>query len=119
MSLNTYCPPLIYVFLILISIFCSNTLGSGTGDSNTHGQTIDVQCDAVIQSFIGHLTKEKLVTTGPGGQARIKEIALELCSETEKSVQQQHEQRKEQALENWFFEHHADKPGNRRLRKTH
>lgn len=82
-------------------------------------QTIDVHCEKVIQAFIGHLTEENLVTADTQEQVRIKQIALDLCTETEKSVQQQHEQGKEEALENWFFEYHPEKPGNRRLKKTY
>lgn len=114
MSLNTCCRIPALTLLLTLSVFCSGTLGA-----STDGQTINVRCDEIIQAFVERLITEELVTLAATGQARVKEIALGLCSETEKSIQQQHEQVKQRAIENWFFEYHPDKPGNRRLKKNH
>ena len=78
--------------------------------------SIDAQCEQVTNAFIQQINAENLVRQSSGGQERIKEIALSLCTETEKRVQEQHAEDKEKALENWFFESHPEKAGNRRLR---
>lgn len=78
--------------------------------------SIDAQCEQVTNLFIQQMNAENLVHQKPTEQARIKEIALNLCTETEKLVQEQHIVDKEKALENWFFESHPEKAGNRRLK---
>jgi len=77
---------------------------------------IDAQCEHVTGRFIQQMNAEKLLPQNPREQERIKKIALNLCAETEKRVQEQHAEDKEKALENWFFESHPEKAGNRRLR---
>ena len=87
--------------------------------SNTSLASIDAQCEQVTNLFIQQVNAENLVHQKPKAQARIKEIALRLCTETEKLVQEQHTVDKEKALENWFFESHPEKAGNRRLTIRH
>jgi len=43
-------------------------------------------------------------------------ITLDLCGGAEESAEQQSEVEKQQALDNWFFEKHPEKPGNKRLK---
>ncbi len=100
---------------------CQNTLPSlacflGLLFSNSSTADIDAQCEHVTGLFIQQINAEGLVRQDSAGQKRIKEIALGLCSETEKLVQEQHIADKEKALENWFFESHPEKAGNRRLK---
>jgi len=84
--------------------------------SNSSIASIDAQCERVTGLLIQQMNAENLVRQSPAGQQRIKEIALDLCTETEKRVQQQHIADKEEALANWFFESHPEKAGNRRLK---
>ena len=84
--------------------------------SSSSTASIDAQCERVTGLFIQQINAEDLVRQDSAGQQRIKEIALGLCSETEKRVQEQHIEDKEKALENWFFESHPEKAGNRRLK---
>ena len=78
--------------------------------------SIDAQCEQATNLFIQQMNAENLVHQKPTEQARIKQIALSLCTKTEKLVQEQHTADKEKALENWFFESHPEKAGNRRLK---
>ena len=84
--------------------------------SNSSTADIDAQCERVTGLFDQQINAEELVHQDVAGQKRIKEIALSLCTETEKRVQEQHIEGKEKALENWFFESHPEKAGNRRLK---
>ena len=43
-------------------------------------------------------------------------ITLDLCGSAEESAEQQSEVKKQQALDNWFFEKSPEKPGNKRLK---
>ena len=89
-------------------------LGLLLSNSSTAG--IDAQCEGVTGLFIQQINAENLVHQDAAGQKRIREIALGLCTETEKLVREQHIEDKEKALENWFFESHPEKAGNRRLK---
>ena len=56
------------------------------------------------------------------GEARknlTRRIVINSCLKATQEAQAQHETHKKKALENWFFEHQPDKPGNRRLKKSH
>ncbi len=106
MSLNHSLPTII---ISLASLFCST--------ANT--ETIDLKCEAVTLAFIQQLVSEDLLEHDQDKQQRANQIALDLCKNSTKTAQQQHERDKQQALENWFFEYHPEKAGNRRLKKTH
>ncbi len=104
-----------------LSKACRNTLPTlacflGLLLSNSSTAAIDAECERVTGLLIQQMNAENLVRQNPAGQEKIKEIALGLCSETEKRVQEQHIADKEEALENWFFESHPEKAGNRRLK---
>ena len=49
-------------------------------------------------------------------QQRARAIGLELCTGAQTTAEQQHEQDKQKALDNWFMEATGDKPGNTRLK---
>jgi hypothetical protein len=77
---------------------------------------IDLDCETLSAQMIDRLDAEGLlIPTGPGRQ-RALAITLELCGGAEESAEEQHEAEKQQALDNWFFEDHPDKPGNKRLK---
>ncbi|MEZ0148786.1 MAG: hypothetical protein AB9Q19_05645 [Candidatus Reddybacter sp.] len=104
-----------------LSRACRNTIPTlacllGLLLSNSSSASIDAQCERATGLLIQQMNAENLVRQNPAGQERIKEIALGLCSETEKLVQEQHIADTEKALENWFFESHPEKAGNRRLK---
>ena len=111
MSLDYYhltVPPLLVALLSLILF-----------SSGARAEAIDLQCEALTQTFIEQLAENGLLDANIDKQNRAKQLALSLCTSTAESAQEQHELDKRQALENWFFEYHPEKPGNRRLRKTH
>ncbi|MBV1931782.1 MAG: hypothetical protein KUG71_08685 [Porticoccaceae bacterium] len=87
--------------------------------SSPHAHSIDLECEAVTQSLIKRLVTEELLKENLQKQQQAQQIALELCTATTESAQKQHEADKAKALENWFFEYHPEKAGNRRLKKTH
>ena len=104
-----------------LSHACRNTASTltclfGLLIANSAIAGIDAQCEQVTNLFIQQMNAENLAHQKPTKQARIKEIALGLCTKTEKLVQEQHVVDKEKALENWFFESHPEKAGNRRLK---
>lgn len=106
MHLNQACQNTIPALAYLLSLlFSTSAIAS-----------IDARCEQVTKSFIQQMNAENLAHQKPAQQARIKEIALGLCIKTEKLVQEQHAIDKEKALENWFFESHPEKAGNRRLK---
>ncbi|OUS10037.1 hypothetical protein A9Q89_11880 [Gammaproteobacteria bacterium 53_120_T64] len=84
--------------------------------SNPALASIDAQCERISTLLIQQLNAENLIRENSAGQGRIKEIALSLCAETQQRVEEQHQEDKAKALENWFFESHPEKPGNRRLK---
>jgi len=106
MQLNQACHNTIVTLACLLGLLLSTSAIA----------SIDVQCEQVTNSFIQQMNAENLVHQKPTKQARIKEIALGLCTKTEKLVQEQHTADKEKALKNWFFESHPEKAGNRRLK---
>ena len=77
---------------------------------------IDLDCKALSKQMIDRLDAEGLLTRSEAGRQRALSITLDLCRDTEASAQQQHEAGKQEALENWFFEKHPEKPGNKRLK---
>ena len=104
-----------------LSHACRNTVSTlaclfGLLIANSAIASIDAQCERVTGLLIQQMNAENLVRQNSGEQERIKEIALSLCTETEKRVQEQHIEDKEKALENWFFESHPEKAGNQRLK---
>ncbi|MBL4782013.1 MAG: hypothetical protein JKX92_07195 [Porticoccaceae bacterium] len=84
--------------------------------SNPAIASIDAQCERISSLFIQQMNAENLIRQDAAGQNRIKAIALNLCTETEQRVKEQHREDKAKALENWFFESHPEKAGNRRLK---
>ena len=97
------------IFTLLLALFCS---------SASAAETMNLRCESLTQTLIEQLAAQDLLKAGTE-QHRAKQIALDLCTNAEVAVQQQHEFDKQEALENWFFEYHPEKPGNRRLKKTH
>ena len=51
---------------------------------------IDAHCESTSALLIERIKAENLININSGGETRIKEIALDLCNETEKRVQEQH-----------------------------
>lgn len=87
--------------------------------SSPHANSINLECEAVTQALIKRLVSEELLEDNLQKQQQAQQIALDLCTATTESAQKQHEADKEKALENWFFEYHPEKAGNRRLKKNH
>jgi len=82
----------------------------------TYAEGIDLDCETLSEQMVDRLDAEGLlVQTGPGRQ-RALAITLALCGGAEESAEEQHEVEKQQALDNWFFEKHPEKPGNKRLK---
>lgn len=101
----------------LLHITATLTCSASLLFSGASAAAIDAQCESATSLLIERINAEGLIRRNSAGQGRVKEIALELCSETEKLVREQHAVDKEKALENWFFESHPEKAGNRRLQK--
>ncbi len=59
---------------------------------------------------------EGLLTQSEPGRQRALAITLDLCGSAEESAKQTSEVKKQQALDNWFFEKSPEKPGNKRLK---
>ena len=87
--------------------------------AQSYAETINVDCETMAGGLIDELAAQGLLAQEVQTHAQAKRLALDSCANTEKSAQQQHEQLQTKALENWFFEYHPQKPGNRRLKKTH
>ena len=80
-------------------------------------ETIDLQCEELAKRMIERFTAEGLLATSvEDAQQRARAIGLELCTGAQATAEQQHEQDKQQTLDNWFFETSGDKPGNTRLK---
>jgi len=82
-----------------------------------HAEAIDLQCEELAKQMIERFTTEGLLASSAGDvQQRARAIGLELCTGAQASAEQQHEQDKQKALDNWFMEATGDKPGNTRLK---
>jgi hypothetical protein len=82
-----------------------------------HAAAIDLQCEELAKRMIERFTAEGLLASSTGdAQQRARAIGLELCTGAQADAEQQHEQDKQKALDNWFFEAPGDKPGNERLK---
>jgi hypothetical protein len=82
-----------------------------------HAAAIDLQCGELAKQMIERFTEEGLLASSAGDvQQRARAIGLELCTGAQATAEQQHEQDKQKALDNWFFEATGDKPGNKRLK---
>ncbi len=77
---------------------------------------IDLDCTTLSKQMVDRLDAEGLLTQSEPGRQRARAITLELCGGAEASAKQQHEADKQEVLDNWFFEEHPEKPGNRRLK---
>jgi hypothetical protein len=78
---------------------------------------IDLRCEDLAKQLIERLSAEGLLTSSKGdAQQRAQAIGMELCTGAQASAEQQHEQDKQNALKNWWFEAPGDKPGNERLK---
>jgi hypothetical protein len=77
---------------------------------------IDLDCETLSGQMVNRLAAEGLLTQATAGRQRALAITRDLCGGAEESAQQQHEDGKQQALDNWFFEKRPEKPGNKRLR---
>jgi hypothetical protein len=85
--------------------------------SPVHAGAIDLQCEELAKQMIERFTAEGLLASTAGDvQQRARAIGLELCTGAQTSAEEQHEQDKQKALDNWFFEAPGDKPGNERLK---
>lgn len=79
-------------------------------------QDIDLSCPELAKQMIERLSAEELMV--PGGQVRERAQAIshELCSGAQATAQEQFEQGKREALDNWFMESSGGKAGNKRLK---
>ena len=82
-----------------------------------HAEAIDLQCEELAKQMIERFTAEGLLASSAVDvQQRARAIGLELCTGAQTTAEQQHEQDKQKALDNWFMEAPGDKPGNKRLK---
>ena len=82
-----------------------------------HAEAIDLQCEELAKQMIERFTAEGLLASSAGDvQQRARAIGLELCTGAQATAEEQHEQDKQKALDNWFMEAPGDKPGNKRLK---
>jgi hypothetical protein len=82
-----------------------------------HSEAIDLQCEELAKQMIERFTAEGLLASSAEDvQQRARAIGLELCTGAQATAEQQHEQDKQKALDNWFMETTGDKPGNTRLK---
>jgi hypothetical protein len=82
-----------------------------------HAEAIDLQCENLAKQMIERLSAEGLLASSTeDAQQRARAIGLELCTGAQATAEQQHEQDKQKALNNWFMEAPGDKPGNERLK---
>jgi hypothetical protein len=85
--------------------------------STAQAAAIDLQCEQLAGQLIERLDAEGLLSSSAGdARQRAHAIGMELCNGAQASAEQQHEQDKQKALDNWWFEAPADKPGNERLK---
>jgi hypothetical protein len=77
---------------------------------------IDLDCETLSKQMVDRLDAEGLLTQSESGRQRALAITLDLCGGAEESAEQQSEVKKQQALDNWFFEKRPEKPGNKRLK---
>jgi hypothetical protein len=77
---------------------------------------IDLDCETLSEQMVERLDAEGLLIQTESGRQRALSITLDLCGGAEESAEQQSEVEKQQALDNWFFEKHPEKPGNKRLK---
>ena len=85
----------------------------------SHGsfaEGIDLDCEAFSKQMLGRLDAEGLLARSETDRQRALSITRELCGGAEASAQQQHDVEKQQAVDNWFFEQHPEKAGNKRLK---
>ena len=80
------------------------------------GRGIDLDCETLSEQMVERLDAEGLLIQTESGRQRALAITLDLCGGAEESAEQQSEVEKQQALDNWFFEKHPEKPGNKRLK---
>jgi hypothetical protein len=82
-----------------------------------HAEAIDLKCEDLARQMIERLSAEGLLASSTeDAQQRARAIGLELCTGAQAAAEQQHEQDKQKALNNWFMEATGDKPGNERLK---
>jgi len=86
---------------------------------SSHGafaEGIDLDCETFSRQLADRLDTDGLLVRPETDRQRVLAITRDLCRGTEASARQQHEAGKQEALENWFFEDHPEKPGNKRLK---
>jgi len=72
---------------------------------------IDLDCETVSKQMVERLDAEGLLIQTESGRQRALAITLDLCGSAEESAEQTSEVKKQQALDNWFFEKSPEKPG--------
>ncbi|MCG6900795.1 MAG: hypothetical protein LJE75_12460 [Gammaproteobacteria bacterium] len=77
---------------------------------------IDLDCETLSEQMVDRLDAEGLLLATESGRQRALAITLDLCGGAEESAEQQSEVEKQRALDNWFFENHPEKAGNKRLK---
>jgi hypothetical protein len=78
---------------------------------------IDLKCEELARQLMERFSAEGLLNSSAGdAQQRARAIGLELCTGAQDAAEQQHEQDKQKALDNWWLEAPGDKPGNERLK---
>ncbi len=82
-----------------------------------HAETIDLRCEELAGKIIERLSDDGLLAESVTDQQRARVISYELCSNTQQSAQQQHEDSLQKALKNFIFESTGGKAGNKRLKR--
>ncbi|MEZ5542104.1 MAG: hypothetical protein R3F42_08675 [Pseudomonadota bacterium] len=83
----------------------------------THAAGIDLDCETRSRQTLERLDAAGLLNRDEPDRQRALAVILEQCRGTEATARQQHETGKQEALDNWFFEQHTEKEGNRRLQR--
>lgn len=96
----------------LLSAILLSTCGYAVAASD---HPIDLACDSAARSIVQELNKDGLLPMAEDARARAEAVIRARCAQQELAARAQHQADRQLALDNWFFEHRADKPGNRRL----
>lgn len=77
---------------------------------------ITLHCTEFSNQLAAQLENENLTRSAPEQEGQIRALAFNACERAEASAQEQHTNLKTKAMDRWFFDYHADKAGNRRLK---
>jgi len=96
------------LFVTILLMSCSFSL---------QATTINLECKALADKMVTQLVDEGLLLPAEQYQIRARAISSALCGEVQVTAEAQHQKAKTTALQNWVFENHPDKPGNKRLKR--